>query len=294
MEFNILVVLANAMKIKNMNDLLFLVITWDVEPNIIPGWELPRWYGLMWALGIALSYQLLEFIYKQEEKNLQKLQTLVIYLLVGIFLGARLGHVLFYEPEYFLAHPIEILPIKLEPSFHFTGLAGLASHGGVIGVFIALLLFSRKYKVRKLWLLDRLAIVGSLCGGFIRLGNLFNSEILGIPTQASWAFIFTSYDANPRHPAQLYEAIFCFILFMLLFYCWKVFRKKWEEGTFFAWLLILLFSFRFLIEFLKIDQVAFESRLYFNMGQLLSIPFILLGILILIKNKAHLIKLAKP
>ena len=207
------------MKINNMDDLIFLAITWDVEPNIFPGWELPRWYGLMWAIGIILGHRILEFIYKKENKSLQELNSLTFYLLIGIFLGARLGHVLFYEPEYFLAHPIEILPIKLEPSFQFTGLAGLASHGGAVGVLIALFLFSRKWKVSYLKLLDWLVIAGCLCGAFIRLGNLFNSEILGIPSQAPWAFIFTSHDSIPRHPAQLYEAIFYFSLFIILFYC---------------------------------------------------------------------------
>lgn len=259
-----------------------LQIIWNVDPRIFPPWEFPRWYGLLWAIGVMIGLYVMEYFYKKEDKSLKEFQALSIYILLGIIIGARLGHVLFYEPLYYWQNPIEILPIRLEPHFQFTGLQGLASHGGVIGIIISLLLFCRKYKEDPFWILDRLVIAGTLTGSCIRLGNLMNSEIIGIPTEVPWAFIFSRVDNLPRHPAQLYEAIYCWLLFFLLFYLWKHKRNQLHPGFLLGLLLTILFSLRFIDEFFKIDQVAFESQLWLNMGQLLSIPFILVGIYLLI------------
>ena len=264
---------------------LLAYVIWHPEPRVFPFFEIPRWYGVLFATGIFLSYQIMAYIYEKEERSLKELDTLAAYILVAAIIGMRLGHILFYEPLYYLQHPIEILPVQLEPEFHFAGLAGLASHGGVIGILISIYLYSKKKEVPYLWILDRIAIVGALAGCFIRLGNLMNSEIIGIPASVPWAFIFTRVDEIPRHPAQLYEAIYCLLLFFFLFYLWKTKRQKMPEGMFTGLFLIILFSLRFLDEFFKIDQVAFENTLPINMGQILSVPFIILGIYMIIRAR---------
>ncbi len=253
-------------------------IIWDVNPEIftIPLLDRPvRWYGVLWALGIYLSYVVLSKVFKREGKPLELLDKLTIYIIVGTILGARLGHVLFYDPQYYLSHPLEILAIWQ---------GGLASHGGGIGIFVAIWLFSRKEKLDFLYVADKIALVVPLCGGFIRLGNLMNSEMIGIPTDVPWAFVFKHIDVIPRHPAQLYEAIFCFVLFAALYMLYNR-SKALKEGSLLAVLLICLFSFRIFDESLKIDQSAFEQGMFLNMGQLLSIPFILIGIFILVYNR---------
>lgn len=260
-----------------------LYIVWDVDPRIFPSFELLRWYGLFWALGLFVGYQLMFYIYRRENKPPQRLDSLAIYLITGAIVGARLGHILFYDPLYYWQHPIEILPIKLEPQFEFTGLAGLASHGGVIGVLLALFLYCRKYRESYLWLLDRLVIAAALLGSFIRTGNLMNSEIVGTPTEVPWAFIFTRLDGVPRHPAQLYEAIFYMLLFLFLFFLWKKGRAA-QRGLLVGTGMVAVFSQRFIVEFLKADQMPFESDLPINMGQILSIPFILIGLLLVLRS----------
>lgn len=221
------------------------------------------------------------YVYKKEGKSEEKLDILATYVIIGTLLGARFGHVIFYEPSYYWHHPIEILPIRLSPHFEFTGLAGLASHGGGIGIFLSVYLYCRKYKENYLRILDRITITVALVGAFVRFGNLMNSEMIGIPTNVPWAFIFTNVDTIPRHPAQLYESIFCLFLFIIMFSIWKVKAKKLHAGFPLGIFLILLFSFRFIIEYFKIGQEPFESDLIINMGQILSIPFILAGMLLI-------------
>jgi prolipoprotein diacylglyceryl transferase len=257
-------------------------IIWDIGPTIFAGLEFLRWYGCCWATGMILGYLVMQKIYKQENLSQSDLDKLTMYVVLGAIIGARLGHVLFYDPIYYLNNPIEILPIQIEPTFQFTGLAGLASHGGVLGALLALYLYSKKYKKDILWNLDRLTIAGSLVGGFIRLGNLMNSEIIGTPTQVPWAFVFTQVDQVPRHPAQLYEALFYFAISSILFLLWKSGKVQNHKGFLFGLGLSLIFLQRFLVEFLKEDQVAFEENLLLNMGQTLSIPLILIGILIMV------------
>ncbi|MBL7858675.1 MAG: prolipoprotein diacylglyceryl transferase [Cyclobacteriaceae bacterium] len=263
-------------------------ITWSVNPDIfvIPGLNHPvRWYGLCWAVGLILSQMMMNFIYKKEGRSEGEVDTMTLYIVAGTLLGARLGHVLFYDPVHYLQNPLMILAV-------WEG--GLASHGGAIGILISSYLFARKTKVSYLWLLDRLSIVAALTGSFIRVGNLMNSEIVGIPTTLPWGFIFTSIDDVPRHPAQLYEAIYCLFLFVGLFTVWYQYRARIKTGTLVGWFIVILFSLRFVDEFLKIDQVEFEAGMVLNMGQLLSIPFILTGIIILIRSSKEARSYQKP
>jgi prolipoprotein diacylglyceryl transferase len=262
-----------------MNQISMLsYIVWDIDPDIfvIPLLNHPvRWYGLSWALGFVLSQQIMYHIYKKENRSRKEVDTLTIYMLASAMVGARLGHVLFYDPIEFLSEPLSILRI-------WEG--GLASHGAGIGVLIALYFFARSATVKYLWILDRIVIVSALTGGLIRLGNLMNSEMVGLPTSLPWGFIFTSIDNTPRHPAQLYEAIYCLILFAFLFYIWSTKRHEIKNGFLTGWFLIILFSLRFIDEFFKINQVSFEDDLVLNMGQLLSIPFVIVGIFILLRK----------
>ncbi|WP_286857646.1 MULTISPECIES: prolipoprotein diacylglyceryl transferase [Sphingobacterium] len=253
-------------------------ITWDVSSDIftIPIINHPvRWYGLFWLLGIVLSYRVLWNLFKKEGRPVEFLDQLSIYIVLGTVIGARLGHVLFYDPSYYFSNPLKIFAI-------WEG--GLASHGGGIGILAAIFFFARKKKLSFLWVADRIALVVPIAGACIRLGNLMNSEMIGTPTKLPWAFVFTAIDPIPRHPAQLYEALFCLLLFLLLNYLQTKPILKNNIGNCFALLLILLFSFRFMDEFLKINQEDFESSLFINMGQLLSIPFVLIGSALLVIN----------
>jgi len=262
-------------------------IHWNVDPVIVMLFEyFPlKYYGLLFMLGIALSYLFVKKSYLKAGKNIEELDTLGVYIFFGIVLGARLGHCLFYEPAYFLNHPIEmLLPIqKIDGSYHFTGYLGLASHGGILGVFLVILLYYRKYKINLWWLLDQIALVGPLTGAFIRFGNFMNSEILGKPTNGNFGVIFERVDQLPRHPAQLYEA-FAY-LFIFGFLQWFNQRHSKQNGFIFGLILFLVFFARFFIEFFKINQVNFEEEMVLNMGQLLSIPLVLVGLIILFERR---------
>nr|WP_295927574.1 prolipoprotein diacylglyceryl transferase [uncultured Dyadobacter sp.] len=264
-------------------------IIWNVRPEVFPFLDLPRWYGVFWGAGILVSITIAASIFKTENRPAGEMDQLTIFLIVGTLLGARLGHILFYAPGHYWQHPIEILPVSLTPAFHFTGLAGLASHGGGIGIIIAACIYARRNGLDALWLLDRIAIVVPLCGAFIRLGNLMNSEMIGIPSTMPWAFVFTDVDRIPRHPAQLYEAIYCGLLFVLLYSLWRGKRTQWPNGMLFGLMLTILFSLRFVDEYFKINQESFENSMILNMGQLLSIPFITVGVatMILMRTKAR-------
>lgn len=257
-------------------------ILWDIDPTIFTGLELLRWYGFCWAIGMMLAYQVMLRIYKLEGHPQLDLDNLTIYVVLGVIIGARLGHILFYDPIYYLNNPIEILPIRVKPTFEFTGFAGLASHGGVLGALSGLYLYSKKYKKDFLWALDRLTIAGSLLGGFIRIGNLMNSEIIGIPAQVPWAFLFTRVDQVPRHPTQLYEALFYLAISSILFLLWKLEKTKNHKGFLFGLGLSFIFTQRFMLEFLKENQKTFEENWLLNMGQTLSLPLIIIGISIMV------------
>ncbi len=250
-----------------------------------------RWYSLCWLLGLALAYAMVKWLYKRQKLDDNLFEPLFIYCFVGILIGARLGHCLFYEPGYFLSsgsHIIEmLLPIRFlaEGGWKFTGYEGLASHGGTLGLMIALWLYVRKTKL-SIWLvLDNIAIATPITACFIRLGNLMNSEIIGKATDVPWAFIFERVDSIPRHPGQLYEAI---AYAALLFIGLAIYRKhpqKVGTGFFFGLCLTYIFIARFLIEYTKEVQEAFEASLPLDMGQLLSIPFIIIGIVCMVRAR---------
>jgi len=257
-------------------------IHWNIDPEIfnLMGFSL-RYYGVLFAGGIFLSVAILRWIFNKEDIALDKLDTLTIYGLVGIFVGARLGHCLFYDPDYYFSRPLEmLLPIQIaeDGSFQFTGYLGLASHGGVAGLILALILYARRTKESMLNTMDLIAIVAPLGGCFIRLGNLMNSEIIGFPTDVPWAFVFERVDNLPRHPSQLYEAVCYLLTFVLLIYLYKTKRPLLRNGFFLGLSMSLIFIARFFIEFLKERQVSFEEQMTLDMGQILSIPFILVGI----------------
>ena len=257
-------------------------IRWDIDPEIFNlfGFSL-RYYGLLFIGGLFLSIYILSWIFKKEKISIDNLHKLSFYGMIGLFAGARLGHCLFYEPSYYLSHPLEMfLPIQALPDvgYKFSGYRGLASHGGIIGLIIALKIYSIKTKESLIKTIDLIAIVAPVGGSFIRLANLMNSEIIGIPGDVPWAFVFVQADDLPRHPAQLYEAISYLLIFGLIFYLYQTKREKLQNGFFFGLSLTLVFVARFFIEFIKEKQVAFEEQMKLDMGQLLSIPFILIGI----------------
>lgn len=250
-------------------------ISWDVSPIIFKLGSLQiRWYGLFFALAFYLGYVILEkYVFKREGLPVGLLDKLATYVVIGTVIGARLGHVLFYEPASYLRDPLSILKI-------WEG--GLASHGAAIGILLALWLFVRQSGKTYLWTLDRVVIVVALGGFFIRMGNLMNSEIYGHYTSLPWGFIFMRDGENEgRHPTQIYEALSYLILFFVLIRYYIRNYKTMKEGFIFGVFLIVLFGIRFLIEFVKEPQVAFEQTMSLNMGQLLSLPFILAGIFLL-------------
>ncbi|MDO6389801.1 prolipoprotein diacylglyceryl transferase [Pontibacter sp. BT731] len=253
-------------------------ITWDVSPSIfsIGSFEV-RWYGLLFALAFVFGQRILTKIYVAEGRTEGDVDIITLYMIVGTVVGARLGHTLFYQPEYYLSNPIEILKI-------WEG--GLASHGATIGILLALWLFSRKHHFDYMWVLDRIVIVVALGGALIRLGNLMNSEIFGRPTDLPWGFIFvrqSEYSHVPRHPTQLYESFSVFLLFVLLYWLWKKYKEALPKGLLFGIFVTALFTFRFLVEFLKEVQVEKEETMALNIGQQLSIPLIIIGLIILFR-----------
>jgi len=244
---------------------------WNVDPNIFAFGSLQlRWYGLLFVGSFFLGLMLLKWVYNRENKDPAVLDNLLIYIMVGAVIGARLMHCFAYEPEFYLSHPMEIFKVWK---------GGLASHGGLLGVLIALYVFAKKYKEDYMWLLSRVAMPGALTAAFVRFGNLFNSEILGLPTDKPWAIIFERVDMIPRHPVQLYEAFSYLTLFALLVFIYKrvspSFATKLLPGVF----LTFMFIVRFLLEYTKTRQADYTTSLPFTTGQMLSIPFILIGIL---------------
>jgi prolipoprotein diacylglyceryl transferase len=262
-------------------------IHWNPAPEIftIPGIDWPvRWYGLMWAMAFIGSHFVMNRIYKAEGRTEKDLDILTLYIIIGTVLGARLGHCLFYDPGYYLSHPIDILKV-------YEG--GLASHGGALGILAGMWLYCRKTKESWLWIFDKIVVVVPLAAALIRFGNLMNSEIIGEPTNLPWGFIFESVDKQPRHPAQLYEALFYAVLFFVLYYLWKNKREVLGRGFMFGLLCVCLFGLRFFVEFIKENQEAFEDNLTLNMGQLLSIPFILIGAYMMWRSKKQTINPVK-
>ena len=276
-------------------------IVWNVDPVAFSLGPLQvRWYGICWAVGFLLGYLLMSRVYKHEKMPEWAMDSLLIYMLVSTIIGARLGHCLFYEPEYYLSHPVEMLKI-------WEG--GLASHGGAIGILIGLWLYVRmfnkstkkqkgeKQRITYLWLLDRIVIPVCLVGAFIRVGNVFNSEIYGTPTTLPWGFVFVRGNERffneagellPCHPTGLYEAFFCLVAMVLLL--WMYYKQNLGDkrpGLMFGTFLIIIFGSRIAIEFLKNVQVAFENNMVFDMGQWLSVPFVIVGIVMVVRSFRH-------
>lgn len=243
-----------------------------------------RWYSLCWLIGLLLAYLMVKRLYKEQKIKEELFDPLFFYCFIGILVGARLGHCLFYQPDYFLtswSHVVEmLLPIHFLPDggWRFTGYEGLASHGGTLGLMIALWLYVRKTKLGIWQVLDNIAIATPVTACFIRLGNLMNSEIIGKITDVPWAFIFERVDTMPRHPGQLYEAIAYALLFFIGWAAYRRWPKRVGTGFFFGLCLTYIFTARFFIEYTKDIQEAFEAGMFLNMGQLLSIPFIILGV----------------
>lgn len=257
---------------------MFTVITWNPDPIIaeIGGFAL-RWYSLLFATGFIIGFFILRRLFEKENVSLEVLDKMLLYSVVGTILGARIGNCLFYDFAYFSQHPLEILlPFKFSPHFEFTGYRGLASHGAMLGLLLAYWLLSRKTDKSILWFLDKGATAGAVCLASIRLGNFMNSEIVGAPTEVSWAFIFPRVDDIPRHPVQLYGfVIYLSLFFFMLWYNKKVFGKV-KDGHVFAVFLFILGLLRFGMEFIK-KHYVFDPDSFINMAQLLSLPMIFLG-----------------
>ena len=255
----------------------------DVEAFHLFGFSV-RWYSLCWLIGLVLAYFIVQRLYKQQKIKDELFDPLFLYCFFGILLGARLGHCLFYQPEYYLTswqHFIEmIVPIHFLPGggWKFVGYEALASHGGTIGLIVALYLYYRRTRLNLWQVLDNIAIATPITACFIRLGNLMNSEIIGKVTDVPWAFIFERVDKMPRHPGQLYEAIAYFVFFFVGIWLYRKHPQRVGTGFFFGLCLTLIFTFRFFIEYTKDIQVDFESGMPLNMGQILSLPFIAIGI----------------
>ena len=272
-----------------------LTINWNPDPelfNLFGSFPI-RYYGLLWGIGIVLSCIIVQRQYRDRKISEDKFTPLFFYCVIGITLGARLGHCIFYDWSYYQNHLIEmILPIRQFPGegWKWIGYKGLASHGGTLGLIIALWLYCRKTKMHYMDVLDMIAVATPICACCSRLANLMNSEIIGKPTDMPWAFVFEQVDMLPRHPAQLYEAIAYFIFFLGMIYLYKKsdHGQKLHRGFFFGLCLTEIFVFRFFVEFLKENQVDFENTMTLNMGQWLSVPFVIIGIYFMLfygKNK---------
>lgn len=260
---------------------MLLQLRWDVDPTIFRlGPLAPRWYGLLFALGFLIGFYLMQRVFRREDKPVQDLDFLLLYLLGGTVIGARLGHVLFYAPGYYLLRPLEIIAI-------WEG--GLASHGGLIGVLLAIWLYCRRRDDQPfVWLLDRLAAPVALTGALIRLGNFFNSEILGVPTDRAWGVVFeraararADIEAVPLHPVQMYESISYALIAALLWTLYGRYGEDTPNGLLVGLFMTLIFGVRIVLETFKREQAHFEVGMPLSMGQLLSIPAVLLGLWLL-------------
>ncbi len=268
--------------------MIYLSIDWN--PNIelfkIGSFAI-RYYSLMFVIAFILGLQIMKKIYENEDVSIEKLDPLFIYAVISILLGARIGHFLFYDPKFLFEHPLEVLlPVRFNP-FQFTGYQGLASHGGAIGMIIAMYFYSKKVLHKPLlWILDRITLSVAIGGVFVRIGNLINSEIIGKPTNSDYGFIFRQLGEDfPRHPTQLYEAFGYLVTFIILWFVYWKTDKKDKMGYIFGLFMVLLWSVRFVAEFFKEAQVDNRATWDLNTGQLLSIPMVLVGFYLMYKAK---------
>ena len=278
------------LKLKTMD---FLQIIWEPASDGIRlfGNFKIHYYSMMWIVAFVLGYRIMKKIYTNENQSEKKLDSLFMYSVLGIMIGARLGHVIFYQAELFREDFFSVfLPFKFSGGFEFTGFRGLASHGATIGMIVSMYLYNKKVlKKSILWILDRVVIACALGAIFIRIGNFFNSEIIGKPAEEGlpWAVVFKNIDNIPRHPGQLYEAFgYLFVFLIVYFIYWKT-KKGMQEGYLFGLFLLLLMTVRVFVEQFKIAQVDGREDwiLGFNTGQILSIPFILIGIYFMFFHK---------
>ena len=263
-------------------------IVWDPSVSLfsIFGFGI-RYYSLCWVIGLLGAYLIVQKLYKKGGVSEELFDPLFMYCFIGILVGARLGHCLFYQPDYYLAHPIEmLLPIRNTPDgWIFSGYEGLASHGGVIGVITALILYTRKTKLTMVWTLDNIAVAAPFFSAMVRIGNFMNSEIIGTETDLPWGVIFVQAgETAPHHPAQLYEALAYLVIFLFGLLLYKKYNAKIGTGLFMGYCLFTIFTFRFFVEFIKENQVAFEDGMTLIMGQWLSIPLIITGAYFMIKG----------
>ncbi len=243
---------------------------WDINPVIFKWHFLQlRWYGLFFVGSFIVGFWIMKKIFIKEGKDPSTLDDLLIYALIGAIAGARLAHCLFYEPGYYLHHPIEIL---------YVWKGGLASHGGMLGTILAIYIYARKNGYSYIWLLSRMAIPGTLVAASVRFGNFFNSEILGKPSNLPWAVVFKRVSDTPLHPVQLYEAFSYLIIFAVLIWIYKKISPKFSTKLLPGVFLILLFSVRFVLEYFKTEQATYHLAIPLTVGQALSIPFVILGI----------------
>jgi len=250
---------------------------WSASPILFElGPIAVRWYGLMFVLAFIGGGEITKIIFKTEGRDPKHVDSLTMYIMFGIIIGARLAHCLFYDPSYYLANPLEIIQIWK---------GGLASHGGAIGMITGIYLYSKKHADQPImWLLDRMTLAGCIGGAFVRMGNFFNSEILGHRTDFFLGIKFLRVDPMPRHPAQLYESIIYFIIFVVLVLVYRHFKDKLPTGRLLGMYLSSVFTARILLEFVKENQSDFEKGMFMNMGQLLSLPFVLIGLYFIFKS----------
>lgn len=254
-------------------------VVWNVDPVMFDLGPLQvRYYGLLFAMGFLVGYYIVKYFFNKEKAPIAEIDKMALYIILGSVIGARLGHVFFYEPDEFLSDPVKIF---------YVWEGGLASHGGAIGLIFGLWLYARKSWNRSwLHIMDRIAVPTALAGAFIRLGNLFNSEIYGFETDLPWGFIFIRDGQKvPHHPTQIYESLGYLLIFVFLLFLYTKRKGIINRGFLLGWMLSLIFILRFFVEFIKNDQVEFEQGMTLNMGQILSIPFILIGISLIILSK---------
>jgi len=258
-----------------------LQIDWDPIKYIDLGFFKLHFYSLMWIVAFILGFYITKRIWKNENQSSESLDSLFIYSVLGIMIGARLGHVIFYQPELFKEDFFSIfLPVKFKGGFEFTGFQGLASHGAAIGMIISMYLYNKKILHKTiLWILDRVVVATALGAVFVRIGNFINSEIVGKKTESALGVIFKQNNETfARHPAQLYEAfLYIFVFLILLYFYWKTNKSK-QQGFLFGLFLVLLWTVRFIVEFVKEAQNPERADWILNTGQLLSIPFIIIGL----------------
>jgi prolipoprotein diacylglyceryl transferase len=264
-------------------------IIWNADPVLFRiGNVVIRWYSVLLVLSFYISYLFVDHIFERENVSKTTMHSFGIFIIAGLLLGGRLVHCLFYEPEYYLKFPLDIIKPwrgELGNGARFVGYRGMSGHGSVIGIILGIVINAVRTKTSIIWMIDRIAIFGPLIGFFVRIGNLFNSEILGTSSGLPWAFVFKRVDGIPRHPVQVYEAIAYLIIFIV---SWEYYRRRGinaKSGAILGLVLVLVYSSRFILEFFKADQSRIESSMALNMGQVLSIPFIIIGLILLFRPR---------